>query len=603
MNNNNYYNPNMSYSNNNNIPNNNNNNNNNAHPMGYPPKITPPLFGNQLQVPAQGGAPYNNNHNNVPQQQPVYSYPNPRFSDYPVRPPVPAMPSNSNPNNHNSHYNPRQPNVEYPYPGGQPYTDYARTAPPEATRAPISTVSHHHNARFASDHSGRTRNPHYDTAPSHYSSTPPSRSTPYGRETMRGHPNRRHGGYGGAPPVHNKFVYNQQLHANSNNAIPEKTPTIRIRHPLTRAIHRIKLNRVYKSAADLRPQIPVTYPGYGRYCGGHTAAVEPCLASSNTDPSAPTTLTLCLEFLNQRSGCPKGTNCEKVHIAGLEYTWLPILAVVKAAPVQGSTVYQYEKGFVIKCYDSTLTHYYRISSEHVFVTDSSQLYIDTYNEHGDNSKEKFQISPECEAVRERLISGVISKEEAEQEMVTLLSDPQTKESTSIFCLVPTAYETNTEDTRGRKLTSVTHVNNREAMKETPRLPASMTVRVFETNSKDTYEDYPGDVVLLTDGAVVYSECYEAERGIPPRKNMQHCAHFHMNDVCRLGERCRFIHVLLTDEEKERRKERAEHQEEEEEEREGTNASSCIYIYLLFYFHFSFFFCFPPFLFAFFIYPK
>uniref|UniRef100_A0A146LAP9 Uncharacterized protein n=1 Tax=Lygus hesperus TaxID=30085 RepID=A0A146LAP9_LYGHE len=55
--------------------------------------------------------------------------------------------------------------------------------------------------------------------------------------------------------VHNNVFYNQQHHASSNNAVPEKTPTIRLVHPITNKVMHIKLNRIYVTMAETRPQI------------------------------------------------------------------------------------------------------------------------------------------------------------------------------------------------------------------------------------------------------------------------------------------------------------------------------------------------------------
>lgn len=112
----------------------------------------------------------------------------------------------------------------------------------------------------------------------------------------------------------------------------------------------------------------------------------------------------------------------------------------------------------------------------------------------------------------------------------------------------------------------THINDQNAMRSVPRLPANMVVRVFDQNSADTFHDYRGSQVLITEGAKTYAKFYEMQstssaphhnngsggnRGlgnIPPRKRMQHCAHFRLKDLCRLGASCRFLHVLPTSEE-------------------------------------------------------
>ncbi|EPY17553.1 hypothetical protein STCU_10533 [Strigomonas culicis] len=86
-----------------------------------------------------------------------------------------------------------------------------------------------------------------------------------------------------------------------------------------------------------------------------------------------------------------------------------------------------------------------------------------------------------------------------------------------------------------------------------RLPADMVVRCYNKNSCDIFNDYPGALVLMTEGAKVYKKAHEAlGNQLPAKKRMQHCAHFRANDMCRLGASCRFLHVLMTAQELEER---------------------------------------------------
>uniref|UniRef100_A0A146LQV0 C3H1-type domain-containing protein n=1 Tax=Lygus hesperus TaxID=30085 RepID=A0A146LQV0_LYGHE len=80
------------------------------------------------------------------------------------------------------------------------------------------------------------------------------------------------------------------------------------------------------------------------------------------------------------------------------------------------------------------------------------------------------------------------------------------------------------------------------MQNYPRLDKNILVRVFLPNSNEEYQEFVGDDVIRTAGATQYEEAFIRENGIPSIK-MQHCAHFQNKKLCRLGDGCRFLHVI------------------------------------------------------------
>ncbi|KAG5489950.1 hypothetical protein JKF63_00068 [Porcisia hertigi] len=345
-----------------------------------------------------------------------------------------------------------------------------------------------------------------------------------------------HGGYGGQfhRQVHNNYFYNQQHHYSSNNAVPEKTPTVHLIHPEAKKIISIKLNRIYSTMADTRPHLQYQNLGsHSTSLSNNTSVMDDklergankderqkekgdALAGPKCDPKT-TKLVLCLNFLSPQ-GCIHGSGCDKVHIAGLEYTWPQIVAEVMEKDGKKA----YSTGFFVHCYDPTLTRYYKVPSGSVYVTKGSADYVNMFNDHGDNFKMKFKL---CAATLERTVCE--KGEECEDIHCSLADLEMVRQSSA----------------------NATHINNAEAMADVPRLPADMTVRVFNQNSNDTWRDYPGGNLLITAGARAYQKQYEQEMNcVPARKRMQHCAHFRLKDMCRLGESCRFLHVLPTEQE-------------------------------------------------------
>ncbi|KPI89236.1 hypothetical protein ABL78_1659 [Leptomonas seymouri] len=345
------------------------------------------------------------------------------------------------------------------------------------------------------------------------------------------------GGYGQFHrQVHNNQYYNQQRHYSSNNAVPEKTPTVHLINPETKKIISIKLNRIYSTMADIRPQLQLQknhhYPGSN--IDSNEVSVDDnernerskekidAAPAPKFDPKS-TKLVLCMSFLSPH-GCIHGSGCDKMHIAGLEYTWQQVTANI----VEKDGKKAYTAGFHVHCYDPTLTRYYKVPSESVYVTKGSSDYVTMYNDHGDNFKMKFTL---CQSVIDHT---ECSKGESCDDIHCAVNDLETVRENSA---------------------NATHINNADAMADVPRLPSDMTVRVFNHNSFDTWHDYPGINVLITEGAKAYQKQYEqGMNNIPTRKRMQHCAHFRLKDMCRLGESCRFLHVLPTEQEIKERKE-------------------------------------------------
>lgn len=337
--------------------------------------------------------------------------------------------------------------------------------------------------------------------------------------------------------VHNNFFYNQQHHFSNNNAVPEKTPTLLVTHPTTKKVMSIKLNRIYTTMADLRPQLQQRGSNTSNNSNANPSEGSTAGETRSTGRSGgAASLVLCLDFLSPR-GCVHGSGCDKLHVAGLEYMWDPIEVTV----VTKDDVGVYTKGFRLHCYTPSLAKYYNIPSEFIEVTKGSADYVTMYNEHGDNFKMKFKV---CAAI--------LAKQVCE-------SGP---ECSDIHCSLEGL--TGAEELHSH----ATHINNAEDMQGVTRLPADMKVRVFDQNSANTSHDYMGTNVLLTEGAKTYAKYYMQELNrIPVRKRMQHCAHFRLKDMCRLGESCRFLHVLPTPEEIQQRLER----EREVEKAEGLQA--------------------------------
>lgn len=214
---------------------------------------------------------------------------------------------------------------------------------------------------------------------------------------------------------------------------------------------------------------------------------------------------VCEDFLDNQS-CPFLESCCKVHVLK-EHTWNYITAGVN------ESTGLFEPGFTVHCYGPRMEHYYPIRSEYVLKTRGSLDYVKMYNEHGDNFKGKFRL---CE---DMLNCGKCNMGEACDDIHAIRNDVWNMES------------------------NTTHIFEHDMLARYPRLPSRIVVRAFEQNSKDCFVDFPGDQVLQTLGSRQYLTAFEAE-GTIPKKKMQHCAHFRTNRLCRRGESCRFLHVVL-----------------------------------------------------------
>jgi hypothetical protein len=137
-----------------------------------------------------------------------------------------------------------------------------------------------------------------------------------------------------------------------------------------------------------------------------------------------------------------------------------------------------------------------------------------FNEHGENFKARFQVCKMMYDMSSCTNSGSCS------DIHTTLKD---------FSGV---------------LGQETHVCDEETLSLYRRLPDDVTVRVYQQNSTDDFNEFSGDKVLLTLGAQQYLDAFMNEGRRIPRKKMQHCAHFRLKRLCRMGPGCKFIHVIL-----------------------------------------------------------
>jgi hypothetical protein len=435
-------------------------------------------------------------------------------------------------------YVPQQQMFPYSYPLQQAANNqYAHPAPQQ-----LPQPQHPRNVSYPQQGSTNSTNQYMSGGPG---------GAPMGYRGGRGRGGMQGGGYGQFHrQVHNNYYYNQQHHYSSNNAVPEKTPTVHLIHPDTKQVISIKLNRIYSTMADIRPQLQ-HQKNHHHNSNSSTSDSNEASVSEDKSDAVPvpkfdpksTKLVLCMNFLSPH-GCIHGSGCDKVHIAGLEYTWPQI----EAKEVDKNGKKGYAAGFHVHCYDPTLTRYYKVPSESVYVTKGSSNYVSMYNDHGDNFKMKFKLCPSI------IDHTECSKGDDCEDIHCTISDLETVRESSA---------------------NATHINNAEAMANVPRLPAEMTVRVFNQNSFDTWHDYPGTNVLITEGAKTYQKQYEQEmNNVPIRKRMQHCAHFRLKDMCRLGASCRFLHVLPTEQEiKERKDAEAAAAAKAKEEAEETGAAS------------------------------
>lgn len=316
-----------------------------------------------------------------------------------------------------------------------------------------------------------------------------------GGRGMRGNRNMRGGRFYSNNNGYNGYVNMVGGH-NSFNAVPEKTPTVRLFNTATQRVNHVKLNRITPTVANISTDFFV----------------------SDASPVRTPTNKMCPTFLSTQS-CTLGAECPFVHIMDISKTWEPVDA--KTTEVDGKA--QYLPGFVFHCYDPSQTHYLSVPSETIQVTKGSSEYILSYNQHGENFKSKYVL---CQQFMES--NGMC--EYADQ-------------CPHLHCT-----EKDVNRLCANNAANITHLNNALAMQNVPRLPKDMVVRAFDQNSLNTYNDYPGSDVLITVGARTYVKNVEGEHLNPStRRRMQHCAHFRLKEMCRLGENCRFLHVLTSQE--------------------------------------------------------
>lgn len=212
---------------------------------------------------------------------------------------------------------------------------------------------------------------------------------------------------------------------------------------------------------------------------------------------------LCENFLSGH--CDSGNNCVNLHVPK-QYLWRHLDPHVNPA------TYLYTPGFNIRCYTPDMDMYYDIPSEFIYQTAGSDRYVDLFNDNGDNFKDKCRLCP-------------VLQEKG--------SCPQNAGCEDIHCCAADL---------SQFPCIRTHRATEEAVKHYDRLPSDMVVRVYQPNTSDDGVNFPGNDLLRTAGATQYEEAYHQANGIPSLK-MQHCAHFQNKKLCRMGDGCRFLHVV------------------------------------------------------------
>lgn len=324
------------------------------------------------------------------------------------------------------------------------------------------------------------------SAPQQNSGNHGGRGNRGGRGGGRSYPNNPgFNAYGNTPGLH------------SFNAVPEKTPTVRLLHPQTDQVVHIKLNRVAFTAAEISRDI----------------------YSADSAPSTTPPIKICPLCISPQT-CPRGSACQYVHVTDIQYAWEPVDS--STVTVGGKKMYL--PGFYFRCYDPSQTHYLKVQSENIQVTKGSTDYIVSYNQHGENFKSKYVLCQQFMANDGQCEKG---------EMCT-----------NLHCTEKNLNRLGTTDN-----STSTHLNDPVLMQNVPRLPQGFRVRAFDQNSNATYRDYDGSQVLMTVGArLLLRSTSDEHNQYNARRRMQQCAHFRLKSMCRLGESCRFLHVLPSAEE-------------------------------------------------------
>lgn len=207
------------------------------------------------------------------------------------------------------------------------------------------------------------------------------------------------------------------------------------------------------------------------------------------------------------TGCVKGNECPMVHCITKEHVWEPI-----AVPPTQSPDAPYPPGWLMRVYDADLTTYMEIPSSFFLPTAGSEEFISEFNKRGEQVKQQFKI---CRPFRETVCSDG-----------AMCAD--------LHC---------TAQDLSQFKCSVTHTNDETSLQRFPCLKQGFIVRVYVQNSPNEYDDFSSERVLYTMGAEKYLEAFRNEGGHIPRKKMQHCAHFRIKRMCRLGAGCKFIHAV------------------------------------------------------------
>lgn len=212
---------------------------------------------------------------------------------------------------------------------------------------------------------------------------------------------------------------------------------------------------------------------------------------------------LCESFL--KGHCDAGNGCPFVHVPK-QYLWRQLDPKVDPAS------YFYYPGFNIRCYTPDMDIYYDIPSEYIYQTRGSDRYVELFNDNGDNFKDKCRLCPGLQT------HGACDKNETCED---------------IHCAVQDLSQFPHIATHRATAAAVTHYE---------RMPDDLVVRVYQPNTPGDGVDFAGGDVLRTAGATQYEEAYRQSGGVPSLK-MQHCAHFQTKKLCRMGDGCRFLHVV------------------------------------------------------------
>ncbi|KPI89237.1 hypothetical protein ABL78_1660 [Leptomonas seymouri] len=212
---------------------------------------------------------------------------------------------------------------------------------------------------------------------------------------------------------------------------------------------------------------------------------------------------LCESFL--KGHCEAGNSCQFVHVPK-QYLWRQL------EPQVDPESYFYFPGFNIRCYTPDMDVYYDIPSEYVYQTCGSDRYVELFNDNGDNFKDKCRLCPDLQ------LQGQCDKNETCEDIHCAVQD------LSQFPHI------------------TTHRATAAALANCERMPQDLVVRVYQPNTPGDGVDFMGNDVLRTAGAMQYEEAYRQAGGVPSLK-MQHCAHFQTKKLCRMGDGCRFLHIV------------------------------------------------------------